>query len=438
MTSMIRINISPLTLRDPSKHTAQPEPLLDDANPKQPPDARRLRGTKSGADLPVEGVAPEGAPSAIVPLTPEQQAIIQQLFTEAFAAGFSKLRAFHPTYERPTSGSAASVVVNAAVNLAFFAKVDSNPSLVAEAANLRAIQDRPDLPDGFKTCFPRVFAVRADGPTYGYLMEAFTDHVSLDSVIFSDGADTWTVQKFARQALDLLFSAYDRSRVAFITPNLTSLYIDRTRERLRAAAREDQTFASLLDRTIRVNGSEYEHATYYLDLIADHVAAWTPGFATFIHGDPHPENILVNEKDFPVDVKFIDPKEWHVGDYLWDIGKILHYLAVTGPIEHSSPHVAARIGIGPDTLDYELPRSQLADTLIGMTRDIVAAKAGRPDFDDKHWQKRLDLSIAANLLSVPLVRLAKARKLKDARHRDTAFMLYGEGLKALASLVNSL
>jgi hypothetical protein len=165
----------------------------------------------------------------------------------------------------------------------------------------------------------------------------------------------------------------------------------------------------------------------------------TPGFSTVTHGDPNPGNIMFRTTSTGVELKFIDPKEWMTGDYLFDIAKITHFLENTGPVEKpqvSSPPAATGGGAPGENavrsvyrrdedgahLEYTIGLPNWTGLLVEACFERVAQFAGeRGDF---HWRARYELGMAANLLGLPLGRLAKGRK-------DSALILYGEGLKWL-------
>ena len=114
---------------------------------------------------------------------------------------------------------------------------------------------------------------------------------------------------------------------------------------------------------------------------------WCPGFTTPIHGDPNPENVFWDGQR----IALIDPKDWEFGDYIFDMGKIGHYLRVTARVERC-----------------------LDDTLAKELEDHLQQKIGTEladPRDDSTWKARYEFAVASSLLGIVATRKAKADKL---------------------------
>ena len=188
----------------------------------------------------------------------------------------------------------------------------------------------------------------------------------------------------------------------------------------------DEEFGRIiLSRESLVNGTPCEQHELYLDRLSSKVREYEPGFITFVHGDPNPENILVKINTHAVDVKFIDVKEWGDGDYLFDIAKLIHYVLVTGPVERLQDPAQPQSRFLSERaveLRYSFPRPAVLETVAKMVEkrtEQLAAELG-----DVHWRQRYALAMAANLLGLPLGRIKRGR-------RESALVLYAEGLKWL-------
>ena len=209
-------------------------------------------------------------------------------------------------------------------------------------------------------------------------------------------------------------------------PNLDEIYLGRIKARLERAGSLDADLKSLMGRPITVNGQPLEPPGTYLSAIGGLVDGWTPRFTTFIHGDSHPENILVRFREEAVDVRFIDPKEWENADYLFDMGKLIHYLLATGPAERGPTPMTVAIDTGAGSLRYAITIPHAVTRFVDEAMERIKELA-LTAFDDLTWEIRFALSMASNLLGLPAARLEKGR-------RDSAFILYGEGLRWLAKV----
>lgn len=356
------------------------------------------------------------------------ESFVRDLFHDALENGLDHIPEIALTSKFPSAGSTAEVVIKCTLALEFFAKVDSNPKVAAEATKMRAIRERTDVPKDFRACFPHIYAVRTEGPLHGYVMQSFTGYVGLQHLCFESDVEA-DVRRVGDRTLDLLLSAYRLSRTNLLIPNLHEIYIERIEKRLASASRQDVGIAALLKHGGIINGVVYAPYTKYLEVIQGELASWTPAFSTFVHGDVHPENILAKVEDGGVDVKFIDPKEWLLADYIFDIGKFLHYLEVTGPAERVRDRPTATLHADARTLQYSLARTSAVERLISDTRGRIASFAA--SMGDRSWQKRLSLSMASNLLGLPAGRLEKGRT-------SSAYITLGEGLRYLSQAAGEI
>ena len=224
-----------------------------------------------------------------------------------------------------------------------------------------------------------------------------------------------------------MFDGYRASRNIRLRPSTYVDYVERIRERLSGAAESDPAFQAR-PVTVTSHGREYRPWSEYMELLQqqrDKIEGIGPPFVTFVHGDPNPENVLVRRDDGRSDIRFIDVKEWEDGDYLFDVVKFYHYLAVTGPVErHSGPTEAAAERESGNGLMIETNWSppDWLPTTESVIRDVVREFAAA--YGDTKWELRWQLGMASNLLGLPEGRLARGR-------RPAALATYAEGLRYL-------
>jgi hypothetical protein len=259
-------------------------------------------------------------------------------------------------------------------------------------------------------------------------MEAFVGFEGFEKICFSGKFGEQAIHRVGNRILDLLFGAYESSRTTLTKPNLVALYVGRIEERLQAAAKLDTDFAKILNRQLIINDEEFDTPWSYLEVIASRLQTWEPSFTTFVHGDPNPENVLVKEGAAGVEVRFIDTKEWPAADYLFDVGKLLHYLAVTGPAERGAEKSTASVDAAASTIRYALPFYGAVAKFIAHAEERLARFAIQK-LADPQWEARYALSMASNLLGLPAGRFEKKR-------RDSAFITYAEGLRWLKRLAS--
>lgn len=372
--------------------------------------------------------------------SPEGQVVAKEimvdLLAQALATSGVRNNAEWEVADQFSSGNTAEWVGRLDLTIPCVLKLDKAYKLVEEALALREARERRDLPEEFRECLPRIYAIRDAPPLFAYLMERFPKppFADFDELLFTDAGEGdgprpdigLLAGRLTNRLLDLLLNAYRRSRNTRLRPSISADYVDRIRGRLLAAASADESFLS------RRVYSETHDRTYkpwqdYLRALTDarsKVEAIAPPFTTFVHGDPNPENVLGRVELAGVDVRFIDVKEWHNGDYLFDIAKYLHYLIVTGPVEKLCP--------GQATADYTLEpgRAVLRHHLptpgwVADTENIVRQRVGEfaRMFGDTGWEDRLTLGLASNLLGLP------AGRLPD--RRVSALICYVEGLRYL-------
>jgi len=125
-----------------------------------------------------------------------------------------------------------------------------------------------------------------------------------------------------------------------------------------------------------------------------------------------------------------DPKDWYAGDYMYDIGKLAHYLFATGPAQMVHAPPVPQINVASSSLNYRLNPEQFH---INDLLNIIAKKTAyfASKAQDINWKRRYKLSLASNLLGTPAARLRSS----NPKLINSAFILYGEGLISLASCV---
>jgi hypothetical protein len=294
-----------------------------------------------------------------------------------------------------------------------------------------------DLPASLREALPTVYAIKDDRPPYGYLFQFFRGYENLADLIFNAGSTRYPCERALGRAMDLLFGAYQATAGALdfpLRPDPSKLFLERIRERV-AAARRDPEFDQLARQPLRFHNVQVPSLAECLDrleagweLFAPRVAA---PFATFTHGDPHPENILVRITPAEVTIRLIDPKEWGWGDYVFDVAKLTHYLKFTGPAEKwTTPLRASLTKNGAVTeVTFSGGGPSYAEQLATDVLERAAGFASATTPLDTNWRERYQLAFAANLLGLPATRLEKGL-------REAATVYLMAGTRALADFLD--
>ncbi len=367
--------------------------------------------------------------------TAKAREIAQDLLAEALQNGFpiNEIR-----FEaRPVSeGSSAEIVARIRMALRFIFKVDSTQKLVHEAQTIQRIRSDLHLPQTFRDRFPRVYALRHQATPYAYLMEEFAAEDgfrSLAQELFDsrlvDEALEIQGRYLLKEVLAAMLEGYSnsvnrRKRITLWGEE----YLGRIDDRLKAAAEISPCFEA---RPVIVNGKSLRAWSEYLRMFEDNrhkIDALAPPFTTVVIGDPNPENVLLRyltgvDLSTSVDVRFIDPKDWGEGDYVFDLAKLAHYIHATGPTERlPGKQVSWQLtDKGSLIIDYTLPRGVWIENLTNLVRENVITIGGVLG-DTSRAKLRFDLAMSANLLGLPLNRWSKKNL------RDEALVLYAEGL----------
>lgn len=363
------------------------------------------------------------------------QAAIRQLIDQSVAAGM-QLPGLTYDSRSLTDGNTADLVSEVRLDPRFVVKLDASPKVAAEGRKIRDMQSDTRLSAKHRQAWGKVWAIRDEAP-YGYLMENFRAEDgwrSMEARLFpAPGASPVTVAQANRlmlQLLDCMFDSYQTTIDRRALPNLEVDLVGRLRDRLPAAAAQDERFRS---QALRINGVEHRGWQKSLDLIDRHrdvLARIAPPFSTLVHGDVHAGNVLLRVGLSEVEVRLIDPKEWRSADYLYDIGKMLHWIQATGPIEKPSA-TGERIAVtwddggGHPRLDYRVPTPDWVGALSAAALERVEEFARA--HGDVEWLARFELTMAAALLGLPAGRLQQSRRPNP----DAALALYGEGLRWL-------
>ncbi|WZO96071.1 phosphotransferase [Isosphaeraceae bacterium EP7] len=293
--------------------------------------------------------------------------ILRAMVTEALREGLL-VDALDESFEHhsPASGSTADKVEFVSHPLRFVVKYQGDPKLVREAKMLRRAAIREDLTPELRAALPTIYAIKDDEPPFAYIMQHFRGFGNMAELLVKHQDDGASVARFLNAALDLLLAAYASSAArpeVPILPDVRRINLGRL-ERLEGFASgpsgpsdpDQAALFGLLNRPGLINDEPVPPFSELAEGLRDDwdriSHRFLPAFATFVHGDPNPENILLRPEGSLVRVKLIDPKEWGDGDYVFDIAKISHYLMVTWAVEKA------------DRLrDYELNTSSTPWTL---------------------------------------------------------------------------
>jgi hypothetical protein len=364
----------------------------------------------------------------------QASAIAEDLVNQAMASGLPLLQ--QSIENQPLGGgNTAEVVSCVTLHAPFVFKLDTKQKKLAEEAQaIRTIKSNLKLPADYRAAWPTVYAIRAEAP-FAYLMELFPKEdgwSSFEDLLYPrDGRFPLTNEEavhLARGALDVMFTGFKSSVDTRSRPSVVKDYVGRISERLDATAKEDPRFAA---RPLIVRGLRLRPWSDYLALLtSDQGQALldriTPSFCTVIHGDPNPGNLMLRQRSSTVEVRFIDPKEWVSGDYLFDVTKLIHFIEATGPIEKPAEPGTVHVSFeekGPDAvMSYQFRAPGWTSLITEECRRRVDAFATANN--DLHWQARYELAMASNLLGLPHGRLIH----KTNPRPESALMLYAEGM----------
>lgn len=387
-------------------------------------------GVPESLDVPDSTPVPPG-PAAEV-LRAQAMGIAETLVHEAVRSGLPLTR-LRIDNQSLGGGNTAELVERIALHAPFVFKLDSKEKkLAGEARAMQKIKQDRRLPERYRQAWPTIYAVRDQSP-YAYLMEIFPSEdgwASWEDLLYPrDSGEPLPMAEVSRlgdSVLDLLFEGYAKSIEPRSKPNLWTDYVDRIGDRLRKAQAVDQRFAP---RALWVKGRKLRPWADYLVLLErqrDQLDRFAPPFSTVAHGDPNPGNLMLRLESGTTEIKFIDPKDWVQGDYLFDVAKLTHFLEVTGPVEkplkQDSVHALYSDDGGLPAITYQYQPPEWTAPLVQACRARVAAFATANG--DVEWEARYELAMAANLLGLPHGRLTHPTRPRP----DSALVLYAEGL----------
>jgi hypothetical protein len=367
------------------------------------------------------------------PKSTELLELCKKLAAEAYRNGFLEPPDIPPEEVTDLLGGAVAQFVGRVRTKKDFAfKADDSFDLVEQAETLRHLRDSHMLPAEYRTLFPKVYAAWSESPPFAYLMEFLGDgRTKLNRYLFC-GENPISPNRVLRPLIELVFGLFERTKHNLLIPSLDAIYIERIKGRLRRAKALDDNFRRIVESArIVINSKEYAQYGVYLGALTDKLAPLQPRFSTFVHGDLHPGNIFFRGEGEAFEVNFIDPKPWIWGDYLFDVGKLLHYVMVTGPLEDAH---TVRPNIGdeqPPRIEYEISLPDRAHRIVDLT--ISKLEQFATQNDDVNFKPRLKLSVATNLLALCQNRLDRKEPLLD-----NAVLFYCEGLRYLRELAEDL
>lgn len=314
----------------------------------------------------------------------------------------------------------------------FIGKVEATVSLACKVdykdSFLNQLSRFQDLPEDIKALFPETIVTIVDKPPYISIDEHLENYTNFHDLIFAEDMNKEQIEKLTMQVMKVLFGAYNVTYDDCCKPNLTTLYINRITERLEEAKKRDSKFDALLSRKVVVNGDTLDRPCDCIDAISSTINRLEPGFATFMHGDAHPDNILVKRNGNEFDIKLVDKDNVRIrGDYLYDIGKMTHWLKVFWLIRNLkdvNKSVDIKIDFDdPIEIEYILEPSENSTLALKVILDQTE-KFSKKNKDDS-WKSRLLLSEASALLGCPM------RIMDRWRDFECAALTFVEGLKKL-------
>jgi hypothetical protein len=356
--------------------------------------------------------------------TPSQSpaALVESLMRQAYLNGMPlEVKPGSVRSTELSGGMATQAVILAQHEVRVVIKMDQSLELLLQPIAIRNLACHNRVGVQLAGLLPKVYAIHESGPPFAYVMQCFDDeeYCSLDDIVNEPA-------QIAHNALSAtMLSIYRESHDRRLIPSTHVHYLDRIEERLRLAGSFDG-FAPFLDRCLIVNGRRtrmWQDSLHTLSKIASTLHA--PG-VTAVHGDLHPGNVRVARTE-PSRVKLIDPKDWVVGDPAFDFGKMLHFLMVTKHLATMEQSLTYAVMDDCVRVDYTAPQCEAELCAPWWQVSATLFK----DLDDNAGPRRLELSIAANLLGLPYLWLRR-------NMLSGAILLLSEGAKRLDVLATEL
>lgn len=330
----------------------------------------------------------------------------------------------------------------------------------------RQIESMKNQGSTFRGLYPEIYEEQELQGSYACIMELLYDYFSLHKMIFRKCAKN---QLEVQRALDCTFANLERiylaSKNSFNLPNLAGFYArERILQKVIAVSQDIDKwlfltlgysgvlrggFEALRDCVIRVDGNQLrpynECAAILEERINDRGSQIGLGFTTIVHGDAHPGNIMIKILGDSCQMKFLDPNPCVVGDYLYDMAKMVHWLDKVGllilereteqtiinvDVDDTGSIIEVNYGLTDKIQDSEL-KQEISIQEICNLKDwalkyvYMKTEALANILGDTGCQSRMELALAAAYFGA-LVRLT------EPTHLVVAFV---EGLKHLNSFL---
>ncbi len=279
-------------------------------------------------------------------LPQEYKDLIKKTLEETFQKG--TLANLHPditVFEKFSEAIGSEYVGKANFKGYLVVKAGKNVAGIRKQANYVKELLKPEL----RELFPRIINVSDKNGIGICLMEFLETYNSLHDMIFVKRYNDWQIMNSIDKVLELVGKIYlnetDRKNI----PQASELYqhlrieesISKGIERYKKGKIKIQDtwksffpngIESLLNSEIIIDGQLFQPVTRYINTISEKIDKFNPNFVTWIHGDLHPANIMVNLNAPGCEIKLIDPNpDFEKGsDYLYDMGKLLHWLDMMG------------------------------------------------------------------------------------------------------------
>lgn len=323
-------------------------------------------------------------------------------------------------YERFSEAVASDIVGKVNFNGCVFVKAGREIEKIKKQADYIK-----NLKPKLKDLFPKIIDVRDKNGVCICLMELLGTYISLHEMIFKRYSD-WQIMNSIDGVLELISKIYSNEIDRKNIPQTKKLYQDLRIEESISVGRERHKkeeikiqddwkgffpngIESLLTSKIKIDDLLLEPFSVYQIILSQKISLLSPNFITWIHGDLHPGNIMVNLNMPGSEIKLIDPNpDFEKGsDYLYDMGKLLHWLDMMGFIirerETGKPNEEIiKVDIKKDNgiinmsyiidQEYSDLRGRFFNYTFGKIKDLGKT------FNDTYLLPRLYLSIASAYL----------------------------------------
>jgi hypothetical protein len=255
---------------------------------------------------------------------------------------------------------------------------------------------------------------------YYMIMEDLLDYRPLHDIICKEKHDEAYLSKLVNDIWKSLRIFHNYKEDVQEVHRSISLYIGAIQDALIRAIGTHNDLSHLVSSDVTVGGMKLCPINDYWPKLLTLTDRFEPPFATYVHGDLHSKNILIRDliegEKIGFDVKLIDiDKMRDDGDYLYDLGELISYIEVIGPV--ISGNFTFQPKAEGNSIEYQIPSNRTAD----FVKEEFLRKMKELDEKDKYCNQRLSLAQTKAIFSfIPYVKNTLQAKI-----------LYCEGVRKM-------